>query len=128
MLTFVKPLVEPPVEDISEVKDQRSLQIALTLEAIWQLRNQVVHVGVQIQLLPVIKMLEHRYLEFLQLNYCEKVEKAAELCVWQSPSPGYFKCNLDEAITKDNAWIAVIARNDKGNILPGLGNLIYQKN
>lgn len=40
-----------------------SLQMALTLEHIWLMRNRVVHDGEQIQILSLTKSLEHMFWE-----------------------------------------------------------------
>ena len=61
-----KELSSAPSSD-RDLKELSSLQFALTLEAIWNMRNKVVHGGGQINLIAIIKSLEKKVIEFKEI-------------------------------------------------------------
>ena len=120
---IVKLALEPPIAphsaDLSPKKEQEqnSLRMALTLEAIWNLRNQVLHKGRKVNILSVINLLEIRYNEFVQMLGHKGSITAPEAMRWQKPPTGTVKLNVDATLNKNSAWLGVVARDEKGIIL-----------
>ena len=52
-----------------KIKVHASIQIALTLETIWNFRNQVVHNDAKPNILTTIKALENRILEHVDAHF-----------------------------------------------------------
>uniref|UniRef100_A0A2N9I6C8 RNase H type-1 domain-containing protein n=1 Tax=Fagus sylvatica TaxID=28930 RepID=A0A2N9I6C8_FAGSY len=131
---IVKLALEPPIAphsaDLSPKKEQEqnSLRMALTLEAIWNLRNQVLHKGRKVNILSVINLLEIRYNEFVQMLGHKGSITAPEAMRWQKPPTGTIKLNVDATLNKNSAWLGVVARDEKGIILKvwakGFSNLL----
>ncbi len=115
---------------------QISLHMALTLETIWSLRNQMIHNGGQVKLLSIIKNLDARVLEYMDslkassqvqgdainLNYQQNLSASVILMqqgttTWIPPAFGVIKLNVDVAISKDFSTLAVVARNANGEII-----------
>uniref|UniRef100_A0A2N9FSI3 RNase H type-1 domain-containing protein n=1 Tax=Fagus sylvatica TaxID=28930 RepID=A0A2N9FSI3_FAGSY len=115
---------------------QISLHMALTLETIWSLRNQMIHNGGQVKLLSIIKNLDARVLEYMDslkassqvqgdainLNYQQNLSASVILMqqgttTWIPPAFGVIKLNVDAAISKDFSTLAVVARNANGEII-----------
>ena len=68
-IDIVKLVLEPPnSSNDKELKELSSLQFAHTLEAIWNLRNKVVHGEGKINLIATIKSLEKKVLEFKRIG------------------------------------------------------------
>ncbi len=67
-------VINPPPDVNPKVSFMRSLQIALTLESIWLLRNHVVHNGDHIKILAHTKAIEHRFFESMKMA-SQDVEK-----------------------------------------------------
>jgi ribonuclease HI len=93
------------------------LIMALTLEAIWHLRNQVVHGGEQIKIHSVIKNPEMRVRESLMAFLKEERWNLIEYTHWHRPPNGVIKLNVDVAISKEFTTLAVVARDENGQIL-----------
>jgi hypothetical protein len=116
---IVKLVLEPPNSSSDkELKELSSLQFAHTLEAIWNLRNKVVHGEGKINLIATIKSLEKKVLEFKRI--CETSESMMQSNYqthWTPPPPGFVKINVDAAVANSRTTLAVVARNEHGNIV-----------
>ena len=62
---IVKIVIDPPWQLPKESSEQLSLQMIITFEAIWNLRNQITHSGGEINLVSTIRGIEARVQEFL---------------------------------------------------------------
>jgi hypothetical protein len=62
---IVKIVIDPPWQLPKETSEQLSLQMIITFEAIWNLRNQITHSGGEINLVSTIRGIEARVQEFL---------------------------------------------------------------
>lgn len=90
------------------------LRIAITLEAMWNLRNQILHnKELKVNLVSVIGNME-----LMILEYIRSIKGR-----WQKPPPGTIKINLDAAVNPDFTAVAAVARDDRGG-WGGGGNLI----
>ena len=101
------------------LKAQTSIQLALTLESIWNLRNQVVHNYAQVNHLVIVKNLEERIIEpFNILNPATCCNTLLEVLPrWFAPPPNSVKFNVDAATSKNGFTIAAVARDDAGFVI-----------
>jgi ribonuclease HI len=116
---IVKLVLEPPnSSNDKEMKELSSLQFAHTLEAIWNLRNKVVHGEGKINLIATIKSLEKKVLEFKRIGETsESMMQSNYQTHWTPPPPGFVKINVDAAVANSRTTLAVVARNEHGNIV-----------
>uniref|UniRef100_A0A2N9GBE2 RNase H type-1 domain-containing protein n=2 Tax=Fagus sylvatica TaxID=28930 RepID=A0A2N9GBE2_FAGSY len=116
-------VIDPPIEhcyvlsNAVQVKEQRSLQLAITIEAIWNLRNRVVHNGEQINIAVTIKGTEFRFAECIEAREPVVDKDPNSVKLWTRPPIGMVKLNVDATIFSDKCWLAVVARDDRGNIV-----------
>jgi hypothetical protein len=118
----VKVVVDPPIplSDPSVMKMNKnlaSIQIALTLEAIWRFCNQHVHRSKVENPNVSIKALEFRVVEHMQNMWVENSLFFPKDLKWLPPPHGIVKLNVGAAIFHTSACIAVIARNESGLII-----------
>jgi hypothetical protein len=131
LLNFVinPPLCPGTLEKTKNLKDQTSIQLVVTLEFIWNLRNQVVHNEFKINYLAVVKNIELKILEQLTvLNLVSGVVAHFELNgVWSAPPPHVVKINVDAVLNDLVATLAAVARDSFGTItgLKGTPLLIH---
>jgi hypothetical protein len=98
-------------------KEKISLKMALTLELIWLLRNQVLHQGENINLVPIIRNIECKVQEFL-FNHVPQTQKDLDgITRWSCPPPNTIKLNVDATISGHRSTLSVVARNEKGELL-----------
>ena len=98
-------------------KEKISLKMALTLELIWLLRNQVLHQGENINLVPIIRNIECKVQEFL-FNHVPQTQKDLDgITRWNCPPPNTIKLNVDATISGHRSTLSVVARNEKGELL-----------
>ena len=114
---IVKIVIDPPWKLPKESREQVSLQMIITLEAIWNLRNQITHNGGEINLISTIKGIEARVQEFLLSQEIPPQHIHMDVTKWSTPPPNVVKLNVDAAILRNHSTLAVIARNDKGEVL-----------
>uniref|UniRef100_A0A2N9FPZ2 Reverse transcriptase domain-containing protein n=1 Tax=Fagus sylvatica TaxID=28930 RepID=A0A2N9FPZ2_FAGSY len=114
---IVKIVIDPPWKLPKESREQVSLQMIITLEAIWNLRNQITHNGGEINLISTIKGIEARVQEFLLSQELPPQHIHMDVTKWSTPPPNVVKLNVDAAILRNHSTLAVIARNDKGEVL-----------
>uniref|UniRef100_A0A2N9ED89 Reverse transcriptase zinc-binding domain-containing protein n=1 Tax=Fagus sylvatica TaxID=28930 RepID=A0A2N9ED89_FAGSY len=82
--------------------------------AIW---NQITHNGGEINLISTIKGIEARVQEFLLSQELPPQHIHMDVTKWSTPPPNVVKLNVDAAILRNHSTLAVIARNDKGEVL-----------
>ncbi len=77
----------------------------------------MVHKGEQINIAVTIKGTEFRFAECIEARepMVDKDPKSVKL--WTRPPIGMVKLNVDAAILSDKCWLAVVARDDRGNIV-----------
>ena len=106
------PLSDPGVMQMN--KNLASVQIALTLEAIWRFHNQHVHHSKIENPNVSIKVLEFKVVEHMQKLWAENSLFTPNDLKWLPPPHGIVKLNVDAAIFYSSACIAVITRNESG--------------
>uniref|UniRef100_A0A2N9GPM4 Reverse transcriptase domain-containing protein n=1 Tax=Fagus sylvatica TaxID=28930 RepID=A0A2N9GPM4_FAGSY len=94
-----------------------SIRIALTLECIWNMRNQVVHNGTNINLLSMITALDNCIEEHSLAWSPHPSQTQANHIVWEPPPPQVVKLNVDAALAANITTLAVTARDHCGNVL-----------
>ena len=109
-------------EDILKVvlnlDELSTLQMAVTMEAIWHLRNQVRHNGSEVNIISTICNAENRVKEFLLvLDHEHDKDRSEELTSWLPPPRNYRKLNVDAAISQAFTSLAVVARNEFSEVL-----------
>ena len=85
-------------------QEQNSLRIALTLEAIWNLRNQVCFKGEKCNIIAIIMMLNHRFHEMVTVDDQIANQTSPEKILWTKPPLGTVKLNVDAACSSDSLW------------------------
>ncbi|KAK7856556.1 hypothetical protein CFP56_022601 [Quercus suber] len=86
------------------------LRIAITLEAMWNLRNQILqNKELKVNLVSVIGNMDDGTNDIgaYQINKGR----------WQKPPPGTIKINIDAAVNPDFTAVDAVARDDGGEIL-----------
>jgi ribonuclease HI len=126
----VKLVVNPPfIPQPTSVKNQEvvhaSVQIALTLEAIWNFRNNQVHQDKAVNPIVALKALEFRVVEHVQSILGDSSSMPSKELYWRPPPRGIIKLNVDVAILQDAAKMAVVARFDSGHIFKAWAKLIH---
>ena len=89
---FLKFVINPPISldcslDLKLIKAQTTIHLALTLECIWNLRNQAVHNAQKINLLAVLSNLDLRIREHCQSFLSIGNQHIREMTVWSPPPP-----------------------------------------
>ncbi len=118
---FIKLFTDPPVVSgaLSVIKNLHlfaATQLALTMECIWKFRNDTVFGASHINPLPIIKGLDHRISEhILAANGFEGLKDEA-FTHWIPPPPNMIKLNTDATVRTNSFSIAVVARDNLGNI------------
>ena len=109
-------------EDILKVvlnlDELSTLQMAVTMEAIWHFRNQVWHNGSEVNIISTICNAENRVKEFLLvLDHEHDKDRSEELTSWLPPPRNYIKLNVHAAVSQAFTSLAVVARNEFGEAL-----------
>ena len=115
----VDPLSYSPdhAQKNEDLNTQWTVQVALTLETIGFLRNQIAHNKGNINLRSTIHGLNLKAQKHLEsLNVVDKDKRQGTTC-WTCPPKGEVKLNVDAAIYKDYTILAVVARDDQGVII-----------
>ena len=68
-----------------ESQEQNSLRIGLTLKAIWNLRNQVCFKGEKCNIIATIRMLNHKFHEFVTVDDQKAIHTPQEKIKWTKP-------------------------------------------
>ena len=110
---IVNLVINPPIQ--SQV--QTSIQITLTLETIWNYCNRVVHSDTKPNLITIIKSVERRILEHVDVATpkVHVINKVVDC--WKKPLHDTVKLNTDAALLGNEAILAVVARDDSGVII-----------
>ena len=103
-----------------ELVEQCSYKMALTLEAIWNLRNLVAHKNEKVNILTTINCLELKVQEHLAANCGGEDLRPQGNFKWSCPPSRVIKLNVDAAVLKE---LVVALRNGffsygKSNSLP----------
>ena len=99
------------------LKEQTAIQFAITLDVIWNLRNQVIHGDHKIKIIATINMLESIIMEHvLSLKEPDSLEDRGRV-LWEAPTFAVIKNNVDAAIFVDKSVIAAVARDYKGELI-----------
>lgn len=119
---FIKFVCEPPISTpatmgVNILNASTSIQFALTLDCIWNLRNKVSYSDHKINILSTVKALDIRILEHLRALESADASLDHNLTCWTTPLDDVIKLNVDAAIVSNRAAIAVVARNSNGIIL-----------
>ncbi|XP_030930607.1 uncharacterized protein LOC115956335 [Quercus lobata] len=88
--------------------------MALVLDEIWHLRNQVSFQEGQVDIPNSIKRINFKFLEFSTLLESEKPSATPVVFRWEPPPPGWIKLNVDAAVAESSSALVVVARDDKG--------------
>uniref|UniRef100_A0A2N9EYL8 Reverse transcriptase domain-containing protein n=1 Tax=Fagus sylvatica TaxID=28930 RepID=A0A2N9EYL8_FAGSY len=117
LLQLVQCRTRIRLQNKAELKDHYSLIMGTTIEAIWNLRNRVLHNGEHINLDAIVNNIESRILEYKLSKEPPNQKVPTEPARWCCPPPNVVKLNVDAAIASDFSTLAVIARDSNGNIL-----------
>ena len=101
--------------------------MALTLECIWNFKNQVVHQAKQVNQHSIhlaIKGLESRIVEQIQALESEEKEANCKTMKWTALSSGVIKLNTEAAMFNSSAALPVNARDDKGSVLKAWSKVV----
>uniref|UniRef100_A0A2N9I1S4 Cytochrome P450 n=1 Tax=Fagus sylvatica TaxID=28930 RepID=A0A2N9I1S4_FAGSY len=120
---IVNLVINPPIQSQGmssadeKIQVQTSIQITLTLETIWNYHNRVVHSDTKPNLITIIKSIERRILEHVdvatpKVHVINKVTDCLE-----KPLHDTVKLNTDAALLGNEAILAIVARDDSGVII-----------
>lgn len=65
----------------------------------------------------MIQNLELRMIEHLDALKGANTARAPDLCCWKCLPSGVIKLNIDAAVARDSTSLAVVARDDHGQVL-----------
>ncbi len=92
-------------------------KIALTLEAIWNLRNIVTHGRGLVNILSTISFLEFRVHEHLDALNAKETWAPQRNAKWACPPSRVIKLNVDAAVLKDHTRLVVIAHDEYRKVI-----------
>ena len=96
----------------------------MTLECIWNCRNQVVHNGSIIDVSAILRSLEIKVREHFTLLDTEDYDLVKSTIRWSAPAPGTIKINTDAAVRSGHSSIAVVARDASGLVCKALAKSV----
>jgi hypothetical protein len=100
-----------PIQEIRQFQ----LCVAITIDHIWYVRNQLVHNEVH----PVLaKSLQHILIAMKHHNLAWADAKSSSL--WSPPLPGNIKANFDVAVKSDFSVAAMVLSDSNGNIIQAI--------
>ena len=103
---------------VLNVDELSTLQMTVTMEAIWHLRNQVLHNGNEVNIISTICNAKNRVKEYLiALDHEQDKDRSVKLTSWIPPPKNYIKLNVDVAVSQAFTSLAVVARNEFGEVL-----------
>ena len=124
-LDIVKVILDPPIQPMpsrhqsKEVVELCTLQMALTVESIWILRNKIMHDGGQFNITSHICNLKNRVKEFVLASKQSKDLESSKVTSWKRPSVGVIKLKVDAAVQNNFTTLAAVAHNDVGMVIKG---------
>ena len=90
----------------------------ITLEAIWFIRNQLLHNVSHIDIMEASQLIKKRILEYDKtLSKKKNVSKNKSVKGWKAPKDGWIKLNVNAAMSENATTLAVVARNKNGEVL-----------
>ncbi|XP_075675255.1 uncharacterized protein LOC142644554 [Castanea sativa] len=102
----------------NEDNELDSLRMLITLEAIWFMRNQLLHNAGHIDIMEASQLIKKRTLEYAKtFSKEEAVAKDKSANGWEALEDGWIKINVDAAVTENATALAVVARNKNGEVL-----------
>ena len=117
MLVIDPPIIPSTSTPIKSLKKQSTIQMALTIDTIWQLRNQQENSNVQLNLLSTIKTLECKIREQIKIFETNAGERVWTAPRWSTPPQGTIKLNADAAMLNQSAALAEVACYSNGDVL-----------
>ena len=103
---------------VLNVDELSTLQMTVTMEAIWHLRNKVWHNGSEVNFISTICNAKNRVKEYLiALDHEQDIDRSVELTSWIPPPKNYIKLNVDATVSHDFTSLAVVAWNEFGEVL-----------
>ncbi|KAL0007666.1 hypothetical protein SO802_009168 [Lithocarpus litseifolius] len=116
---LIRLILEPPCSSLPASEQWlASLNMALVVDEIWSLRNQVLYQEAQVDIPKSTQSVQHKFLEYSKL-LVGKQPNVAPACptTWSPPPLGWIKVNVDAAISSSHVALGVIARNHKGDVI-----------
>jgi hypothetical protein len=116
---ILKFVLDPPPygQRHEEAFEHCSIKLAITIEAIWNLRNTVAHDNGKVNHRTIINNLELRVQEHIAATCNGESLKPQGPLRSSCPPIGTIKLNVDAAVLKDHTQLAVVARDDQGQVL-----------
>ena len=100
--------------------------MVVTMEAIWHLRNQVWHNGNEVNIISTICNAENRIKEYLiALDQEQDKDRSEEVTSWIPPPKNYIKLNVDTAVSQAFTSLAMVGRNEFGEVLKVWAKIHY---
>lgn len=96
-----------------------ALQFALTLESIWNLRNNIAHDNSEseVNLNKTIHSLRARFREHTVVEESVENQRQTNPSQWQCSSTCTIRLNVDAVVAKEFTSLVVVARNEHGSVL-----------
>lgn len=96
-----------------------ALQFALTLESIWNLRNNIAHNNgeSEVNLNKTIHSLRARFRERTVVEESVENQRQTNPSQWQCSSTCSIRLNVDAVVAKEFTSLVVVARNEHGSVL-----------
>jgi hypothetical protein len=115
-------VIDPPISiscpsELKSLKVQASIQITLTLDCIWHLRNQAEHSRRPVSILPIVNNFESKIMEQVQAFTSSRDLNVRVAQIWSKPNRGYVKLNVDVVMGNNSAALVVVARGEDGEVV-----------
>jgi hypothetical protein len=115
----IDPLSQSPLQGQhdGELGMQFTTKIALTLAAIWNLRNIVAHGRGLVNILSIINCLELRVHEHLASLNAEETRVPQGNAKWACLPSRVIKLNVNADVLEDHTRLVVVARDEYGKVI-----------
>ena len=117
---LIKAILEPLPPALCQALElwQVSLNMAITLEEIWFIRNEVLHHKGPVDLQVASLRINAKFSEYCQVfSHFEAPSPEKNTAKWAPPPMGTIKMNVDAALSQSNATLAIIARDNIGVVI-----------